>query len=384
MSVHRPGTVAEVEALVAHAVSAKSSLAIVGGGTRSGLGRPVMTDATMVLSGLSGITLYEPAEMVMSAMAGTSIRDIRAALAAHRQMLPFEPMDHRQLYRTVGEPTIGGLVSTNASGPRRVIAGSVRDHVLGFQMVTGRAETIRSGGRVMKNVTGLDLPKLLTGAMGTLGVLTEITFKILPRPEQSATLMLRRTEPGPAIDCMTAAMGSPFEVSGAAYRQQTRDVLLRVEGFADSIAYRIAALTNMLGPAEAVLEGDASECAWFSISDASALEAFPEDEIWRVSVAPSKASRVVATLPADCRLLLDWSGGLLWIGCGGAPVEGALRAAVAMQGGHATLVRASEARRASTDVFQPMPAGIARITAGVKSSFDPLGIFNPGRMYAGM
>lgn len=384
MITHSPSDVGEVVDIVADAARGNTTLGIVGGGTRAGLGRAVSADASLSVSKLTGITLYEPAELVISARAGTPIKEIRAALAPQRQMMPFEPMDHRQLYDSEGEPTVGGLFSTNASGPRRVVAGSARDHILGIQLINGRAEAIRAGGRVMKNVTGLDLPKLATGAMGTLGVLTEITFKVLPRPEHTATVVLSVEDPATAIGFMTKAMGSPYDVSGAAFCREVQEVLLRIEGFRDSVSYRIEALSRMFGPVKTVLQGSASECVWHGVGDISALGALHDDEIWRVSVAPSKAVQVLEVLPKGCRLLFDWSGGLIWIACGISRLDEVLRSALASLGGHATLMRASAERRVSAQVFQPPSPAVMRISAAIKQSFDPKGIFNPGRMYEGV
>ena len=383
MMTHQPTSTQEVAEIVADAVQRTSSLGIVGGDTRSGLGRVVSADATVSMANLSGITLYEPAELVIRAKAGTPVRDIRAALAPHRQMMPFEPMDHRQLYDNQGEPTLGGLFSTNASGPRRVVAGSARDHILGIEMVNGKAETLRLGGRVMKNVTGLDLPKLLVGSMGTLGVLTEVTFKVLPRPEYTATMVLPVDDPATAVAHMTKAMCSPYDVSGAAFRHEFQEVVIRLEGFRDSVNYRLEALSRLLGTGGTVLQGEASECVWHGVANLSALGAYRDDEIWRVSVAPSKSIQVLETLPRGCRLLLDWSGGLIWIGCHGSELDETLRAALAHLGGHATLMRASSERRTTAQVFQPLSPAVMRIIKGVKRSFDPYGIFNPGRMYEG-
>lgn len=395
MNQHNPRDDADVADIVREARAKKSTLAIVGGGTRAGLGRPSPADATLSTRGLSGITLYEPAEMVISARAGTPLRDIEAALGDKAQMLPFEPMDFRALYGTAGEPTIGGVAASAASGPRRVQSGAARDHLIGLRLVNGRGEIVKSGGRVMKNVTGLDLVKPNCGALGTLGVLTEVTFKLTPTPRDSATLVFEELDDARAIACLCAAMGSPYEVSGAAHLPAGvgRDVartLLRIEHFPDSVAYRLGRLTQTLAEygAPARLDHAESLAIWRDIRDVVPLAEPRDRAIWKLSVAPTRGPEVVSTIAKtiDARWFYDWSGGLIWLStpaerdCGAS----ATRAAIAANGGHATLVRAPDEIRARVDVFQPIATPLMRLTRGVKASFDPDGVLNAGRMYAGI
>jgi glycolate oxidase FAD binding subunit len=389
-----PASEAEAAQLVREAREKGRKLDIVGGGTRAGLGRPSRADAAIGTAELSGIVFYEPAEMVICAQAGTAVSAIEAVIAQRGQMLPFEPMDHRGLYGTKGEPTIGGLVAGNISGPRRISAGAARDALIGLRLVNGRGDIVKNGGRVMKNVTGLDLVKLNCGAHGTLGLVTEATFKLLPKPERAASIVIRRLDDQRAIEALSLALGSPFGVSGAAHisanmgREFPR-TFLRIEGFADSVDYRIAALLALLAPfgAKHALEADDSERIWRDIRDAAFLAAPLERAVWRVSLAPSKAAGFVASLGAVARAhFYDWGGGLVWLSSDASPASAAaIRAALAPLGGHATLVRApAELLSDGIDVFQPLPAPLMKIVKGVKASFDPDGVFNAGRMYPGV
>jgi glycolate oxidase FAD binding subunit len=302
-------------------------------------------------------------------------------------------MDHRTLYGTAGEPTIGGLVAGNISGPRRISAGAARDALIGLRFVNGRGEIVKSGGRVMKNVTGLDLVKLQCGAHGTLGLLTEATFKLLPKPEYEASLVIRRLDDKRAIEALSLALGSPFAVSGAAHisagmgREFPR-TFLRVEGFRDSVAYRVAALIALLEQfgAKHALEEEDSTRIWDAVRDATFLSNPVEAALWRISLSPSKAADFIAKVGARAIAhFYDWGGGLVWLSSqASAEAAAAIRAALAPFGGHATLVRAPENLRASVDVFEPLSAPLMRIAAGLKASFDPDGVFNFGRMYKGV
>jgi glycolate oxidase FAD binding subunit len=387
-----PSDEAETCAMVAEARKRGETLDIVGGGSRAGFGRPPEGMRRLSSARLDGIVFHEPAEMVLRAKAGTPLAAVAAALDAHGQMLPFEPIDGRALYGG-GEPTIGGLVATNASGPRRVSAGAARDSVIGLRLVNGRGEAIMTGGRVMKNVAGLDLVKLNCGALGTLGFLTEATFKLLPKPESEATVVIRRLDDAGAGAAMTAALGSPFGVSGAAMlspgmgREFSR-TFLRVEGVAASVDHRADKLLARLaefGP-ERVLKGEDSRRLWRAVRDAEFLAEPRDRAVWRVGVKPSRAVEFLARLGPRARThLFDCGGGLVWLATEPTPADAAaVRAALAPFGGHATLVRAPDALRAAVDVFPPQPPALVALTRRVKAAFDPDGVFNRGRMYAGI
>ena len=364
--------------IIRGSIADRRSLRIIGGGTRSALGRAVAADEELSVSRLTGITLYEPAELVMSARTGTPLAEIEQTLEARGQMMAFEPPDWRAVLQADGVPTIGGVFAVNASGPRRVASGAARDHLLGVTFINGRGELHRAGGRVMKNVTGLDVTKLVCGAYGTVGLMTEVTFKVLPRAGFEQTLVIDEADAATAVDLMTRAMGSPFEVSGAAWRNE--QVLLRIEGVAQSVRYRIGSLSSRLRREGVIVEGEQSSSIWRGVRTLEALDTQADTEIWRISVAPSKASAVLQAIPADANLLLDWSGGLIWVATR-QPLERQLRPAAAQLGGHAMLFRAEAERRHAVLPFHPLPAATKRLTQGLKASLDPSGLFNPGKMY---
>ena len=371
----------EVADAVRAAAADGAPLSIRGGGTRSGLGRPVQAACTLSTRGLTGITTYNPSEMVMTARAGTPVAEIETALADHRQRMAWEPMDHRPLYGTDGEPTIGGVAAVNASGPRRFVVGAARDAMLGISFVNGRGETVQAGGRVMKNVTGLDLVKLLCGSHGRLGVLTQVTFKVAPVPETQTTLVLHASLEN-AVRALAAAMATSADVSGAARLPDGRTVL-RLEGFASSVKERAAKLEPVLAPFGTVkrLSPGASAALWCEIRDVRAFAAEAEGSeapLWRVAVAPSAAPGLLAAVAKLARheALLDWQGGLIWLAPRDALDDAALREEIAIQGGgHATLVRASHATRAAGRVWQPQPAAVRKVSERVRERFDPGGVF---------
>ncbi len=367
----RPGGETELAEIVR---AAKAPLRICGGGTRD-IGRPV-AGAVLETGGLSGITLYEPGALTLVARAGTPVAEIEAALAREGQRLAFEPPDWRALLGTQGESTIGGVVAANASGPRRIQAGACRDALIGVRFVDGSGMVVKNGGRVMKNVTGYDLVKLLAGAWGTLGVLTELSFKLLPVPESAASLLLPGIAPGPAVQAMAAALGSPFDVSGAAWTEA--GAVLRIEGFAASVDYRAERLRALLAPFGAVeVETGAAATAarWAALREGAALAGRPGD-LWRLSVKPSDAPGLIARMGAEA-VTLDWGGGLIWALL--APGTD-LRARLGAFAGHATLMRAAPETRRAIPPFQPEPPALAAIAAALRAKFDPRGILNPGLM----
>ena len=395
MTTHVPATEAEACGAVAEAASRRTPLALVGGGTKAEVGRPAQNEATLSSTGLTGVTLYEPAELVIAARAGTPLAEVVHTLAERGQELPFEPMDHRPLLGSTGEPTIGAVAAGNISGPRRIMAGAARDSLIGVRFVNGRGEAIKSGGRVMKNVTGLDLVKGMAGSWGTLGFLTEVTFKVLPRAERVATLVLPGLDDARAIAALSAALASPFEASGAAhlpagFNGAGARTLIRIEGFSAWIDYRLGELGRLLKRfgSDEVVEGEAAAALWREVRDVAPLVEPRENAVWRVSTAPTRGPELTALVSRslEARWFYDWGGGLVWLACPASGDAGAsaIRAAVRATGGHATLVRAPAEVRAAVDVFEPLPEPVMRITAGIKAAFDPAGILNPGRMYAGV
>ncbi|PZX15222.1 glycolate oxidase FAD binding subunit [Palleronia aestuarii] len=358
--------------------AAETPVRVQGGGTR-GVG--VARGEVLSTASLTGITLYEPGALTLVAKAGTPLSEITETLAAENQRLPFEPIDHRRLLGTKGEPTIGGAVATNASGPRRIAAGACRDSLIGVRFVDGAGTIVKNGGRVMKNVTGYDLVKLMAGSWGTLGVLTEVSFKVLPGVASEATLLLDWQTPDAAIKTLARALRSPFEVTGAAYVPEGPDgvpmTAIRLEGFEASVAYRADKLRTELG--EVRIEDDSEKSArlWRDIRDASILAGAPAD-VWRISVRPSHGPRVAKAL-GEARLVMDWGGGLVWA----QVAQGTdLRARLKGIPGHATLVRAAPETHARLGTFPPEPEPVARLTAGLRAKFDPRNILNTGLMAA--
>jgi glycolate oxidase FAD binding subunit len=399
----KPRDAKDVEDAVNWALAEEKALEIVGQGTKRVIGRPSQSDVTLDVSGLTGVTLYEPEELVLSARAGTPIAEIEMLVAAHGQELAFEPLDYGPvLGKETGQGTIGGVLSANLSGPRRIKAGAARDHFLGLHAVSGRGETFKSGGRVVKNVTGYDLCKLMAGSFGTLGVLTDVTIKTLPRAETETTVVILGLDDEQAAKAMTAAMGSSCDVSGAAHlpahvvgrfdgAASAAMTVFRIEGVAPSVAHRSDVLTRLLAPYGLVeyRKEQHSRDLWRSIRDARPFAAADPDAarpLWRISTTPSVGFRLAAMISPGAQMFYDWAGGLVWVLMPPSHDGGALsvRHAVAELGGHATLIRGSAAMRTVADAFHPQVEGIAALTRRVKESFDPKGILNPGRMWAGI
>ena len=359
---------------------AEGTLRIQGGGTRP-VGR-VCDGGLVSTAGLSGVSLYEPGALTLVAGAGTPVAEVEKALAAEGQRLAFEPMDHRGLLGTSGEPTIGGVVAANVSGPRRVAVGACRDFLLGARFVDGNGTVLKNGGRVMKNVTGYDLVKLMAGSWGTLGVITEVSFKVLPVPETRAVILINGLGTEEAVKAMSAALGSPFEVTGAAHTPSGVDghpvTMLRIEGFEQSVGYRADRLKELLGGfGEVAIESDAVKTAagWKWVRDVEAFHGV-EGDVWRISVKPSDAPEVAQRLNAE-KLLIDWGGGLIWA----LMPEGVdVRVRMGNVPGHATLIRASEETRAKIAPFPPEPKALEMLSAGLRAKFDPRGILNSGLM----
>ncbi|NDW32161.1 FAD-binding protein [Salipiger sp. PrR007] len=361
----------ETEKQLAEAIlGASGALSIQGGGTRAiGTAEGDLLEA----GGLSGITLYEPGALTLVAKAGTPLSEVEAALDAEAQRLAFEVPDMRGLLGTQGESTLGGIVAANASGPRRIASGACRDFLLGVRFVDGAGTVVSNGGRVMKNVTGYDLVKLMAGSHGTLGVLTEVSFKVLPKPEAAATLVLHGLSDAEAVAAMAAALGSPYDVTGAAHDPAARTTLLRIEGFARSVAYRLEQLKALFPGREITEETDPAAVAdlWAAVRDVAALQGRAGD-VWRISCKPSDAPELAARLRAEA-LLYDWGGGLLWALL---PEGTDARARLGAFAGHATRVRGT----GGTPAFHPDPAPVAALSEGLRRRFDPRGVLNPGLM----
>ncbi|MFT5488250.1 MAG: glycolate oxidase FAD binding subunit [Paracoccaceae bacterium] len=404
-----PETTEDVRTIVADALASKTPLEITGAGSKRAIGRPVDLNYVLSTARLSGVSLYEPDELVLRAGPGTPMKQIQLQLDQHGQMLAFEPPDYGPLLgRAADEGTIGGIVAGNLAGPRRIKAGAARDHFLGVEAVSGRGEVFKSGGRVVKNVTGYDLCKLMAGSWGTLGVMTDVTVKVLPAPEKTRTVLISCSDTGSAVGAMTRALSSPHDVSAAAWMPapaaarsgvsyvaaaHTALAAVRVEGIGSSVDARCAALRDELAAFGEIeeLHTHNSLKFWAEIRDVRLLGAETDtgdDAIWRISVPPAEAPGLLDRFHAGLEVdsFLDWGGGLIWARVTGMMDAGSyvIRRAMASTGGHALLVRARDDQRIVEPVFHPEAAGVERLTRNIKEAFDPHGILNPGRMYDGI
>lgn len=372
----------ELADAIADAARDNVRLAIAGGGSKAAFGAPV--DARpLPMRGFAGVVDYDPAELVLTVRPGTPLSDVQALVAGQEQMLAFDPYDHGPIYGTPGgSATIGGAIAGGVAGSQRVSQGGARDHLLGFRAVSGRGELFVAGAKVVKNVTGYDLPKLAAGSWGRLFAMTELTLKTLPRPRESATWAIAGLTDAEALKAMASAMGSPAEVAAAAYRPADPGrgpalTAFRIQGFGPSVAARgamLAALLTPLGRAEPLAAAQAGDF-WNELRTLAPLPA--ASPLWRINVAPRAGLAIVDALrPLGARWLLDWAGGLIWLACDDCE---AVRTAASSAGGHATLVRAPEAVRVAIPAFHPQPAGVAALETRVRRAFDPAGLFETGR-----
>lgn len=399
LSVIAPADEAAMASAVTDAHAARRPLLVQGFGSKSAMLRPVQADATLSTRNLTGVTLYSPRELVIAARAGTPLDEIEALLQQNGQQLTSEPPDLSALLGSTGGQSWGGIVAANLSGPRRVAWGATRDHVIGIRAINGRGEVIRAGGRVLKNVTGLDLCKLIAGSHGTLGIMTEITMKILPAPAATGALILRGLDAAHGVAALSAGLGSPFGVSGAAFLpawaadsipglgSQTVTVL-RIEEFPTSVAYRLEQLANTLarfGKSE-ILDERTAKRVWTAIRDVTPIRPGAGEAVWHLSTRPSRGPTLLALIEAaGARGFMDWGGGRIWAAGPATPaVHDPIAHAVWDLGGTFTLMRAPDSLRASVPVVPQEAPPLAGLTRRVKAAMDPEGIFNPGRIYAGL
>lgn len=377
-----PADAAELCEIVAQAVAEGRALEARSGGSKRDIGRPGRETSLVDLRALSGVVDYEPSELVLTVRPATPLAEVEALLATHGQMLAFEPWDHGPLFgRSAGAATIGGIVAAGVAGPRRVSAGGARDHLLGFAAVSGRAERFKGGGKVVKNVTGYDVSKVMTGSWGQLAVMTELTLKVLPRPRATATLVLAGLTPSAAIAAMAKAFGSPTSPAAAAYRPSSNEraslTAIRVEGFAESVAARTDQLTAALAdfaPVEYLPEGHADQL-WTEFREAGPLGTC--SALWRIHVAPSRAPNLLEALEAGgAACLCDWAGALIWAG---AASDADIRRIAEDGGAHAMLVRGAVDLRGRHPIRQPEPPAVAALATRLKLAFDPAGILDPYR-----
>ena len=417
----KPETAEQVLDTVKWAAAGKTPLAVRGRGSKDGFGRPVEAGHCLDLSALSGIEAYEPNELYMTARASTPVAEIEAALRQNNQQMAFEPPNMSVLYGdgNGGVPgaenagSIGGAIACNLAGPRRIQAGAARDHFLGFNAVSGRGEVFKSGGTVVKNVTGFDLSKLLAGSFGTLAVMTAVTFKVMPAAEKTRTVLVLGLDDAQAMTAMSRALGSSNEVSAAAHLPEAAAgvsgvsyvsgagravTAVRVEGPGPSVEHRCRALRDLLGDLGETeeLHSEISGLLWREIRDAGAFLDDEDNLVWRLSVPPMDGAGVARAILAETgaetggRVFYDWGGGLVWLSIPPGPGENKdaghekIRNAVGSVGGHATLVRAETDVRSRVAVFEPQAGPLGDLTRRVKEGFDPNGVLNPGRMVEGV
>ena len=334
------------------AIARDTPVSIVGGGSKAFLGRPTQAPP-LIVGEHRGIVSYEPSELVVTARGGTPLREVEAALRERGQMLAFEPP------RFADNDTVGGMVAAAQSGPRRPYAGAVRDFVLGVRLLDGKGEILSFGGQVMKNVAGYDLSRLMVGAMGTLGILLEVSFKVLPRPERELTLFFE-LDAAQAIRRMNEWARRPLPLSGAFH-----------EG--GGLRARLSGSVPGVEAAAARLGGERREDpqAWSALRDQRCAFFNDSGPLWRISVPPASES---LDLPGET--LIDWGGAIRWTRTGAAPSQ--VRDAAGELGGHATLFRNGDR---SGLIYHPLSPGLERLHRRLKDAFDPQRLLNRGRMY---
>lgn len=373
MQIVTPRTEQDLIALIGDARSSGTRLELRGCASKAAFG--ASTTATVVdLRGFAGVVDYDPAELVLTVRPGTPLAEVQALLAAHGQMLAFDPFDHGSIYGAApGAATIGGVFAAGVAGSRRLSRGGARDHLLGFRAVSGRGEAFVAGAKVTKNVTGFDLSKVACGSWGQLFAFTELHVKTLPRAPMGVTVVLDNLPVDLAVLTMSRAAGSKAAISAAAHDPVAGVTALRIEGFAPSVAVRRALLADMLGPLRG-LDAPEADTFWHGMHSLPGLATAAV--LWRVVVPARAAPGLIAALalPADC-WLMDWAGGLLWV----AHAGDGLRAAVEAAGGHADLVRADCEMRRACPARHPRGAGLAALETRVRRAFDPDGVFETGR-----
>jgi glycolate oxidase FAD binding subunit len=370
----------QVVEFVRAARETKSPFEIVAGGTRRQVGKPLNNLPVLDVSVLSGIVKYEPGELIVTAAPSTPLTEIAAVLAEKGQRLGFDPADWSRLLGSNGVATLGGAASADASGSGRLRHGGARDSLLAFRGVNGLGESFRGGAKVVKNVTGFDLPKLVCGAYGTLCVLTELTFRVYPKPAFAVTLCLADVSPEIGFAHLRKIAHSALEPAGLAYLPSTMmpgvgqgAALIKLEGARQPLEEKIALAHGLLGQAVQRIEED----PFPAIASGEKFADLP-GQVWRVMVAPADAPRVARELNVQ-HWLGDWAGGLIWLA---APAEDAarIRAIAAAAKGQAMLLRASTDTRAALGLYAPQASALVSLSRAVKAAFDPLSLFNPGRL----
>ncbi|MEL6435819.1 MAG: FAD-binding protein [Pseudomonadota bacterium] len=389
MDILAPESEAQAAEIVAGVARNGGQLQITGSGSKGieASGAPMLTS-----TGITGILAYTPAELVLTARAGTSMTEIEAVLAENRQMLSFEPGALGKVFGTNAPQTLGGIAAVNQSGPRRYVAGAARDSLLGVRFVNGRGEIIKNGGQVMKNVTGLDLVKLLAGSWGSLGFLTEVSFKVLPLPECEATLVVHGVDAAQGTRVMSDAMGTSADVTGAAYLNETVSsralsgdlsgkaaVVLRLEGLEESVKDRTDRLIGLLSSDLdiSVIDDAASKLLWAALRDVAPLAHNTARPLWKISVPPSNGAAAAHAIASEVGgdWFADWQGGLVWFEMAGDEDHASLvRKIAGDKEGYATLARRGPAS-STTTILHPKSAAVQALSERVRASMDPSGVF---------
>ena len=392
MTISSISNIDELRDIIAQAVGDETPFSVYAGGTKAQYGNPTLIENQLDISAMQGVIDYEPEELIITMHAATPLHEVEQVLAERGQMLSFEPPHISHLYGTKSEGTIGGVIATNLSGPRRLSAGAARDYLLGFEAVSGRASKFRSGSKVVKNVTGYDLSKLMCGSFGTLAIMDEMTLKVLPAPETSLSLIVGCASLELAAAAARAAMQTAYEPSATAILPQSAHkisaqaaiAVIRLEGVGVSVEDRAGHLQKILsefGHPDR-LEAQSSKALWADIADCKILD-MNAPQIWRISTAPTAGPLLLQGLQdqLDCEGYMDWAGGLLWLSCADEGAHKLIRGHLAkLGGGHATLMRADEALRQAISVFEPQPKALSALNERIQQAFDPKYILNPGRL----
>lgn len=381
-STIRPADEDELRQLVAEAAASGTALEPRGGGSKGDIGKPERETAVVDLSAFAGVTAYEPSELVLTVRPASPLAEVEALLHEHGQMLAFEPWDHGPLFgRPEGAATVGGVVAAAIAGPRRVSAGAARDHLLGFSAVSGRGEAFKAGGKVVKNVTGFDLSKVMAGSWGQLAIMTELSLKVVPRPRETRTIAVAGLDPDTAIAVMSRAMGSRVGPAAAAHVPEsgrgTPLTVVRLEGFTPSVKARADQFCELLGSGREIasLAPADADSLWKELRGAGTLAG--SDAVWRAHIAPSRAAALARSLDAKgARWCFDWAGALVWVG---ATASVDVRTLAAEHGGHAMLLRAPPAVLMKTPIRHPEAPAVCALSARLKQAFDPAGILSPSR-----
>jgi glycolate oxidase FAD binding subunit len=410
-NVSYPTNENEVAGLIKKLYKSNTPLEIIGSGSKKEIGKPLQCAQTLNLSRLNGIIEYLPEELYIKVKAGTSIEKIENRLKKNNQQLAFEPIDFGYLFQGKSNSgTAAGQVACNISGPRRFKVGSTRDHILGFKAVNGRGEIIKSGGTVVKNVTGYDLSKLICNSYGTLAAITEITFKVLPTSEESKTLVIHNQSIDSAPEYLEKAISSSNEVSGATFlptepicnncemnientfklndlKKKGSMTAIRIEGSKTSTNERLKNLIeelNLLESNISVLETLQTEIFWKKVKN---LEFFSltKNNIFRIVIPPSECVKLIYEIPNNFKYFVDWGGALIWVeACELSEKKfESIRRKVILHGGYMTMIKNSNYLPYVEDVFTINNARF-NISQSIKKSFDPKRILNPGKMYTGI